>query len=62
MTDFLGFPKSVERCRRELATTTLSLIVRAGTEGVLDGDARLHLSTATRSATSCAVPAGRGQR
>ncbi len=44
MTDFLGFlGEAVERRRREPGDDVLSLIVRAGTEGVLDGDARLHL-------------------
>jgi cytochrome P450 len=44
MGDFLGWlGEAVERRRREPGDDVLSLIVRAGTDGVLDGDARLHL-------------------
>ena len=44
MGDFLGWlGEAVERRRREPGDDVLSLIVRAAEEGVLDGDARLHL-------------------
>lgn len=44
MSDFLGYlGEAVERRRREPGSDILSLIVRAGEEGVLDGESRLHL-------------------